>query len=149
MKKVIFSNLPELPKQGKNNILAHNFWFVFPKVMKFSAYERYSLPPPSIKISALNMKISSNTYLPKITNKLQGLDNKVRLQIDYLRCYYSEDANTLASTWKIPAIRWRKKQSKLPSMPLISIKNKSHWCLLQGRKIKVVESHYPISIVNL
>jgi len=63
---MILFYLLELPNYKKSNILGHNFWLVFPNVMKFSDYERYSLSPPYIQISAQNMKISSHTYLPKI-----------------------------------------------------------------------------------
>jgi len=65
--KVIFYDLLGLPSYEKSNILGHNFWLVFSNVMNFGAYERYSTSPPSIKISAWNMEISSHTYLPKIS----------------------------------------------------------------------------------
>jgi len=47
-KKVFLFICPDTPFIKKSNILGHNFWVIFPNVMKFSAHERYSLSPPSI-----------------------------------------------------------------------------------------------------
>jgi len=45
--------LPELPSyEEKSSILGHNFLLMFPNVMKFGAFERYSSSPASIKISS-------------------------------------------------------------------------------------------------
>jgi len=50
--KSVFFICSDYSAREKNNVLGQNFWLIFPNAIKFSAYERHSLSPPSIKVLA-------------------------------------------------------------------------------------------------
>jgi len=62
---------PDYSSWETNYIFGHKFLLIFPNVLKFSAYGRYSSYPPSNKFSTWNMQIfihmhlSNNSILPK------------------------------------------------------------------------------------
>jgi len=60
--KVIFLIYLDCVPDEKSNILGHNFWLVFPNVIKFCSYGRYSLYTTFVKIWAKNM----HRYVPKV-----------------------------------------------------------------------------------
>jgi len=78
MKKWFFIYLA-CPAKEKSNILGHNFWLIFPNVMKFSAHERYSSFPPyfkilSLKYANLQLQVPTQIFYVAKTHFLKGLN---------------------------------------------------------------------------